>query len=57
MAHGGEPFIAPKYMEGKTLKERAGRGPLENDELFKLGMRASISIATTLLRRSKPSSR
>jgi hypothetical protein len=24
VARGGEPFIAPKYLEGKTLKVRVG---------------------------------
>ena len=41
----GQPVIVMELLEGKSLKERIGKGPLPADELLDLGIQTSDALA------------
>lgn len=49
VAHGkteeDEPYLVMQWLEGETLRERLGRGPLETNETIALGIRVASALA------------
>ena len=42
--HEGQPFIVMQYLEGQTLKERIGGGPLRTEEVLELAMQVADGL-------------